>query len=59
MFLLFYSFQSEKETGYRNYAIGYYLKEKKVSVFFGYCLFYKPNDGICLPFSPASLLFFL
>ncbi|XP_056108378.1 glutaminase kidney isoform, mitochondrial [Rhinichthys klamathensis goyatoka] len=23
------TFQSEKETGYRNYAIGYYLKEKK------------------------------
>lgn len=26
------SFQSEKETGDRNYAIGYYLKEKKVSL---------------------------
>lgn len=25
------SFQSEKETSDRNYAIGYYLKEKKVS----------------------------
>lgn len=25
------SFQSERETGDRNYAIGYYLKEKKVS----------------------------
>lgn len=24
-------FQSEKETGDRNFAIGYYLKEKKVS----------------------------
>lgn len=28
------SFQSEKETGDRNYAIGYYLKEKKVIFFF-------------------------
>lgn len=28
-----YSFQSERETGDRNYAIGYYLKEKKVCVF--------------------------
>lgn len=26
------SFQSERETGDRNYAIGYYLKEKKVSL---------------------------
>lgn len=26
-----FRFQSEKETGDRNYAIGYYLKEKKVS----------------------------
>lgn len=26
-----YRFQSEKETGDRNFAIGYYLKEKKVS----------------------------
>lgn len=26
-------FQSEKETGDRNFAIGYYLKEKKVSMF--------------------------
>lgn len=25
-----YRFQSEKETGDRNFAIGYYLKEKKV-----------------------------
>lgn len=30
--LLCSSFQSEKETGDRNYAIGYYLKEKKVSL---------------------------
>ncbi|XP_072254797.1 glutaminase liver isoform, mitochondrial [Pyxicephalus adspersus] len=27
------TFQSEKETGDRNYAIGYYLKEKKVEVY--------------------------
>lgn len=33
------SFQSEKETGDRNYAIGYYLKEKKV-IFFWYFMFY-------------------
>ncbi len=33
------SFQSERETGDRNYAIGYYLKEKKVS-FAGYFVFY-------------------
>lgn len=26
-------FQSEKETGDRNFAIGYYLKEKKVRMF--------------------------
>lgn len=26
-----FRFQSEKETGDRNYAIGYYLKEKKVT----------------------------
>uniref|UniRef100_A0A8C4IIY7 glutaminase n=1 Tax=Dicentrarchus labrax TaxID=13489 RepID=A0A8C4IIY7_DICLA len=32
------TFQSERETGDRNYAIGYYLKEKKVSAF--YWLFY-------------------
>lgn len=27
---VYFRFQSEKETGDRNYAIGYYLKEKKV-----------------------------
>lgn len=29
-FSVCFRFQSEKETGDRNYAIGYYLKEKKV-----------------------------
>lgn len=28
------SFQSERETGDRNFAIGYYLKEKKVRLLF-------------------------
>lgn len=28
--LFFFRFQSEKETGDRNFAIGYYMKEKKV-----------------------------
>lgn len=30
------SFQSEKETGDRNFAIGYYLKEKKVCSVIGF-----------------------
>ena len=30
VFVSLYRFQSEKETGDRNYAIGYYLKDKKV-----------------------------
>lgn len=36
--LFFFSsrFQSERESGDRNFAIGYYLKEKKV---FKFCLF--------------------
>lgn len=36
VFFLFFSFrfQSERESGDRNFAIGYYLKEKKVNVFF-------------------------
>lgn len=34
--MLFFSsrFQSERESGDRNFAIGYYLKEKKVFNFF-------------------------
>lgn len=32
LFWYFCSFQSERETGDRNYAIGYYLKEKKVRI---------------------------
>ena len=31
-------FQSERESGDRNFAIGYYLKEKKVSEF---CFFFR------------------
>lgn len=43
------SFQSEKETSDRNYAIGYYLKEKKVSP----CvpLIFQPNHMKYLGFS--------
>lgn len=38
LLLLFISrFQSERESGDRNFAIGYYLKEKKVDLF---CLLY-------------------
>ncbi|GAA6082234.1 glutaminase kidney isoform, mitochondrial isoform X2, partial [Tachysurus ichikawai] len=39
------TFQSEKETGDRNFAIGYYLKEKKVSIFL---LFIKYSSKILL-----------
>lgn len=44
-------FQSERESGDRNFAIGYYLKEKKVLIFF--CVFQivfldKINEDICL-----------
>lgn len=38
--MVFFSsrFQSERESGDRNFAIGYYLKEKKV---FEFCLFFR------------------
>lgn len=44
-----YRFQSEKETGDRNFAIGYYLKEKKVccsncNCFSSFCLYYSTKE---------------
>lgn len=37
-FFFFFRFQSERESGDRNFAIGYYLKEKKVNIFFLKCI---------------------
>lgn len=42
-FFLPFRFQSERESGDRNFAIGYYLKEKKVNLFFSYVYF---EDGV-------------
>lgn len=38
IFFFFFRFQSERESGDRNFAIGYYLKEKKVNIFFLKCI---------------------
>lgn len=42
-FFFFLRFQSERESGDRNFAIGYYLKEKKVGLS---CLLYFEDCGV-------------
>lgn len=50
-------FQSEKETGDRNYAIGYYLKEKKVCTSAN-SLLYKQTGRMLLMFSNTTVMSF-